>query len=87
MPTDHDSIEYSVMSYHSYIGSGISAYSVAYGSYPQTLMMYDIAGLQTMYGANYTTNAGNTTYTWDATSGQMSIDGSARAPRSSTRSS
>ena len=44
-------------------------------SYPQTLMMYDIAALQTMYGANYNTNSGNTVYTWSSTTGQMSING------------
>ena len=30
------------------------------GGFAQTLMMYDIAALQYMYGADYTTNAGNT---------------------------
>ena len=28
-------------------------------------MMYDIAALQTEYGANYTTNSGDTVYSWD----------------------
>jgi hypothetical protein len=75
MPADKDSLEYSVMSYHSYVGSPLSGYTVANGSYPTTLMMYDIAGLQAMYGANYNTNAGNTVYTWSPTTGEMSIDG------------
>ena len=38
-------------------------------------MMYDIAALQQMYGANYTTNSGNTVYTWSPTTGEMSING------------
>src|SRR5258708_36878996 len=38
-------------------------------------MMYDIAALQTMYGANYTTNSGNTVYKWSPTTGEMFIDG------------
>ena len=38
-------------------------------------MMYDIAALQTLYGANYTTNAGDTVYKWNPTTGQKSING------------
>jgi serralysin len=58
MPADHDSVEYTVMSYRSYVGGPLS-YTMAADSYPQTLMMYDIAALQTMYGANYTSNNGD----------------------------
>ena len=75
MPLDHDSIEYSVMSYRSYIGAPLTGYTAGSSSYPQTLMMYDIAALQLMYGANYTTNAGNTAYKWDPLTGQMFING------------
>jgi serralysin len=75
MPLDHDSIEYSVMSYRSYIGAPLTGYTAGSTSYPQTLMMYDIAALQLMYGANFTTNAGNTTYKWDSLTGQMFING------------
>jgi serralysin len=75
MPADHDSLEYSVMSYHSYVGSPLSGYTNGTYSYPQTLMMYDIAALQEMYGANYSTNNGNTVYSWSATTGQTFIDG------------
>ena len=42
---------------------------------PQTYMQYDLAALQYMYGANYTTNAGNSVYTWSQTTGEMSING------------
>ena len=38
-------------------------------------MMYDIAALQMLYGANYTTNAGDTVYSWSATTGQQSVNG------------
>jgi len=75
MPLDHDSIEYSVMSYRSYVGGPMTGYTAGSTSYPQTLMMYDIAGLQLLYGANYTTNAANTAYKWDPLTGQMSING------------
>jgi serralysin len=76
MPLDKDSLEYSVMSYRSYIGASTSSgYTNAYGSYPQSLMMYDIAAVQKMYGANFNTNSGNTTYTWSPTTGEMFING------------
>src|SRR4029079_12016567 len=39
------------------------------------LMMYDIAALQTLYGANYSSNSGDTVYTWSATTGQEFING------------
>jgi VCBS repeat-containing protein len=75
MPANLDSLEYTVMSYRSYVGAPLTGYTASSSSYPQTLMMYDIAALQFMYGANYTTNAGNTTYSWSASTGQMSING------------
>lgn len=76
MPLDRDSLEYSVMSYRSYIGQSTSGgYTNPNGSYPQSLMMYDIAALQKMYGANFTTNSGNSTYSWSALTGEMFING------------
>jgi serralysin len=76
MPLDRDSLEYSVMSYRSYIGQSTSGgYTNQYGSYPQSLMMYDIAALQKMYGADFTTNSGATTYSWSRTTGEMFING------------
>jgi len=76
LPVDHDSVEYSVMSYRSYVGASTSTgYTNGYGSYPTTLMMYDIAAIQKLYGANYTTNAGDTVYSWNPNTGTMSING------------
>jgi serralysin len=75
MPGDHDSVEYSVMSYRSYVGASRSAYTNSTWSFPQTLMMYDIAAIQTLYGANYQTNSGDTTYHWDTNSGEFFING------------
>jgi serralysin len=43
--------------------------------FPQTLMMLDIAALQQMYGADFNTNSGNTTYSFSSTTGEMSING------------
>ena len=68
------------MSYRSYIGASVTG-GLTNGtwSFPQTLMMYDIAALQDMYGANYTTNSGNTVYKWDPNTGQEFINGVAQA--------
>jgi Ca2+-binding RTX toxin-like protein len=76
--TGHDSLEFTVMTYRSYVddeledGGGLT--NETYG-FPSTLMMLDIAALQQMYGANFTTNAGNTAYSWSPTTGEMSING------------
>ena len=76
MPSTVDSIEYTVMSYRSYVGASTTAgYTNETWGYAQSLMMYDIAALQHMYGANFTTNSGNTVYAWSPTTGEMSING------------
>lgn len=76
LPIEFDSLEYTVMSYRSYVGaSTTSGYTNGSTSYPQTLMMLDIAALQKMYGANFSTNAGDTVYAWSPTTGEMSING------------
>ncbi|MET4186668.1 Ca2+-binding RTX toxin-like protein [Bradyrhizobium sp. JR7.2] len=76
VPSAHDDSEYTVMSYRSYVGaSTTSGYTnEAYG-YPQTYMANDILTLQTMYGANYTSQSGSTVYTWNSTTGQELING------------
>ncbi len=79
IPVSQDSEEYSVMSYRSYIGASTTGgLTNATWSFSQTLMMDDIAALQTMYGANYNTNSGNTVYQWDPNTGQEFIDGVAQ---------
>lgn len=74
---EHDSLEYSVMTYNSFVGQNLQPGFVtnAAGHYPQTLMMYDIAAAQRMYGANWDTESGNSVYTVDPTTGEMLIDG------------
>lgn len=76
VPNAHDDSEYTVMSYRSYVGaSTTSGYTnEAYG-YPQTYMANDILALQTMYGADYTTQSGSTVYTWNPVTGQEFING------------
>jgi serralysin len=76
MPLDRDSMEYTVMSYRSYAGASTSTgYTNETWGYAQSLMMYDIAAIQHIYGANYATHASNTTYSWSPTTGEMFIDG------------
>ncbi|MET3997028.1 serralysin [Bradyrhizobium sp. S3.9.2] len=76
VPSAHDDSEYTIMSYRSYVGASTTAGSSneAYG-YPQTYMANDILALQTMYGANYATQGGNTVYSWNPTTGQEFING------------
>lgn len=76
MPLDRDSMEYTVMSYRSYSGASTSTgYMNETWGYAQSLMMYDIAALQHIYGANYQTNSGSTTYSWSSTTGEMFVNG------------
>ena len=85
LPTNHDSLEYSVMTYRSFVGADLNGYTPSQGSFPQTLMLDDIAALQYMYGANYGTNSGNTTYTWNASTGEMSINGGGQGAGSTNK--
>ena len=79
-PANVDSLEYSVMSYRSYTGASTTqGLTNATWSFPTTLMMYDIAALQYMYGANYSTNSGDTVYKWSPSTGQEFINGVAQA--------
>lgn len=75
LPFDTDSMEYSVMTYRSYVGSDAQfVYNETWG-YAQTFMMYDIAALQYMYGADFNLNSGNTVYSWNPTSGESYVNG------------
>ena len=76
MNADRDSSEFSVMTYRSHIGSDPAggATNERWG-FAQSLMMYDIAALQVMYGANFTENASATVYTFSTTTGEMFVNG------------
>jgi serralysin len=57
IPVEADSMEYTVMSYRSHVlGDTVNGYGNETFGFAQTLMMLDIAALQYMYGANFTTN-------------------------------
>lgn len=75
LPYAWDSIEFSVMTYRSYVGAPLSGYTYEQWGAPQTYMMLDIAALQTMYGADYSVQSGDTVYTWSPTTGETYING------------
>lgn len=76
LPARYDSLEYSVMTYHSFVGQkSHGGYTNEMFGFPQTYMMADILALQHMYGADFTTNDGDTVYSWSQASGQTLING------------
>ncbi|MCF2151527.1 M10 family metallopeptidase C-terminal domain-containing protein [Desmonostoc muscorum LEGE 12446] len=76
MDANRDSMEFSIMTYRSYVGDPLSGgYSNETWGYAQSLMMYDIRAIQQMYGANFNHNSGNTTYTFSTTTGEMFVNG------------
>lgn len=75
IPTQFDAMEYTVMTYRSYVGAPATGYSNEQYGFAQTWMMQDIAALQYLYGADFSTNSGNTTYSWDPTSGDTLVNG------------
>lgn len=72
LPANHDSQEYSIMTYRAYPGAALA---ITPEEYPSTLMQDDILALQYLYGANYDHNDGNTTYKWSPKTGAMFING------------
>lgn len=72
---NRDSMEFSVMTYRSFIGHDAQAYTNERWGYAQTLMMFDIAALQLLYGADFTLNSGDSVYTFSPTTGEMFING------------
>jgi serralysin len=68
--------EFSIMTYASYLGSPTGAATEArVGSSPQSFMMYDIAALQALYGANFSKVGTTAVYKWDAVTGQQTVNG------------
>jgi serralysin len=73
-----DSLEFTVMTNRSFINQDLElsdTYTNENFGFPQSLMMLDIAALQQLYGADYTTNAGNTTYSFSSSTGEMFVNG------------
>src|SRR5262249_43630031 len=70
--------EFSVMTYASWLGAPIDPRDPGTadpkeGSAPQSFMMYDIAALQSFYGANYGKVGSADVYRWDG-NGQETIN-------------
>jgi serralysin len=71
-----DAQEFSVMSSRSFVGdTGAVGHFQREGHYAQTLMQLDYLALQTLYGADFTTQKSDTTYSWNEKTGQYLIDG------------
>ena len=72
-----DSNQYTIMSYNDYDGAGYIYTATGANSYSfykvqsSTPMLYDIAAIQYLYGANMTTRAGNDVYTFSNTHGEL----------------
>ena len=77
LSTAENTTQYSIMSYTNYTGAGYVYKSLGGGSYsyqvvrPSTPMLYDIAAMQFLYGANMTSHTGNDTYTVSNTVGEL----------------
>ncbi len=77
VPAQFDHIAYTIMSYRAYQGGSVQgAFPNGEYGYAQSFMMYDIAALQYMYGANFTINSGDTVYSWTPSSGDTRVNGS-----------
>jgi serralysin len=61
-----DSYQYTVMSYFPETNT-----TSAFGSEPDTLMLFDVLALQQLYGANMSTRAGNSIYGFGANTGDV----------------
>jgi serralysin len=87
LPSNLDSHEFTIMTYRRYIGAPITPIvgDTEPNSFAQSLMMLDIQALQYLYGADFTTNSGDTTYTFSPTTGTMSVNGAASATPSGNR--
>jgi serralysin len=78
LSADRNDLEFSIMTYASYLGADPGAGStVDTGSMPRTFMMYDIAALQAYYGANWDRVGTAVTWSWNPTTGAEMIGGAA----------
>ncbi|MEZ5925690.1 MAG: M10 family metallopeptidase C-terminal domain-containing protein [Hyphomicrobiaceae bacterium] len=75
VPRSQDSLEFSLMSYHSYVGGPTSYLTYAVDGAPQSYMMLDIAALQQLYGADFRHRSGDTVYKFNPKTGVMTVNG------------
>lgn len=71
-----DSQQYSIMSYFDAYETGAQHidFSLANFAYAATPLVHDIAAIQAIYGADYTTRAGNTVYGFNSTARDAAYD-------------
>ena len=82
LPSAHDGQAWSLMTYQSDPGNSPTVFEGDQYNQPQTYMQDDIAALQYLYGANFTTWSGDTKYSFDPTTGEMTITvGSTKVPQ------
>ena len=75
MSLDFDQVQYTIMSYRSYEGADVTKpLSIETWGYPQSLMIYDIAAIQQMYGADFSIST-DTVYSWNPSTGEQYING------------
>lgn len=75
LPAEFDALEFAVMTYRSFVGDlTVDGYNIYPNNFPQSFMVLDIAALQSIYGANYDTRAGDTTYRFDPENGALQVD-------------
>lgn len=85
MDANRDSMEFSIMTYRSYVNGPLTGYTNEAGGFAQSLMMYDIAAIQHMYGAWFGANSGDTRYTFSTLTGEMFVNGAGQGVPFSNR--
>ena len=76
LPDQRASTSWSIMDYRAYLGASAGGgFTNAEGSGNQTYMTSDISALQYLYGANFTSNASDTLYSWDVLTGEQFVLG------------
>ncbi len=77
--SEFNTVEFTVMTYTSFTGDTSEFFTPGQYDAPQSYMQLDIAALQSLYGHNYSTTgevwSGDTVYTFDQNTGEMSING------------
>lgn len=69
-----DSHQYTVMSYWDAISTGADHIAEGVHYYASTPLLYDVAAMQALYGANMSTRTGNTVYGFNSTAGREAFD-------------
>jgi serralysin len=69
-----DSNQYTVMSYWGASNTGANHVAAGFLQFASTPLLYDVAALQALYGANMSTRTGNTVYGFNNNSGRDAFD-------------